>query len=408
MSLVNKLLAGLEKQERQADGVAVAKPSLLDNMHPAVSHFIRDPYHVFVAKMAGIFVGGVLLTIVALVLVTGNNDQAQVAHIDRPPDKNKVVREVFPHQSMPLEASPKIKEVSPEPKHDKKPVQQPESTILDIEKQVFEEPIIAQTRPLKTAPAINIDKPVEVAPSIILPANKPVMAKQDPQKVASTNKKKRSVSKPIAQTKSKASIHKQTQPQSAVLQAQVLFEKARAYTQQGRIAEAENIFEKVLQTRPSHEAARISLAGLQLESGRWVEALSLLETGNTLDRNNETFLLWRARILVEQGADTEALALLETRPSNQLKNADYLAFLATLYQRHGFHYKANLTFRSALAKQPFSGKVWLGHAISLEAIKNWRGAHNAYLRALDDASLNEELRHFANERMPLVQRLMPE
>ncbi|WP_372524213.1 tetratricopeptide repeat protein, partial [Sulfuricaulis sp.] len=151
-----------------------------------------------------------------------------------------------------------------------------------------------------------------------------------------------------------------------------------------------------------HPQSRELLAGLELQNGRWHEAQQTLEQGIEKVPAHYPFTLLLARIQIEHGADQKALAVMEASRQAGAGSADYMAFLAELYRRAGNHAEATKAYTEAIKLNPREGRSWVGMGISLEAAQDWKTAGDAYQRAIDTGSLDDNLLKYARQRLAVV------
>lgn len=192
-------------------------------------------------------------------------------------------------------------------------------------------------------------------------------------------------------------IAKQVRERTPQQRADNEYRKALSLVQQGRIAEAIDGLSLALQIHAGHAAARQTLIGLLVESGRFGEAERRLQEGLALDRAQPELAMALARLQVERRDTGAAIATLE-RSLSAAERADYHAFLAALLQREGRHAEAIDHYRRALRRAPSA--VWqMGLGISLEAEKQYPEAREAFARARAANTLSPELQAFVEQRL---------
>lgn len=199
-------------------------------------------------------------------------------------------------------------------------------------------------------------------------------------------------------------MNKKLKPHSPDEQAESEYRQAVSLLQKGRAADAEKHLKAALKFSAEHPQSRELLAGLALQNGRWHEAQQTLEQGIEKVPAHYPFALLLARIQIEHGADQKALAVMEGSRQAGAGSADYMAFLAELYRRAGNHAEAIKTYTEAIKLNPQEGRSWIGMGISLEAAKDWKTAGDAYQRAIETGSLDDNLLKYARLRMDAVKK----
>ena len=214
---------------------------------------------------------------------------------------------------------------------------------------------------------------------------------------SANNKVPTAITAPLALPQ--GSVDKQIKPVNVQQQADNEFRKANILMQQGRNGEAIAGYETALQLDADHDAARLALAGLLLESKRNTDAESVLQQGLNHNPKRSDFAMLLARLQVEREALQQALeTLLKTAPYAG-KQADYQAFIAAVQQRMGHHKEAVAHYQIALQASPDSG-IWLmGLGISLKALQQKDEARVAFKHALESHTLNADLQAFVTQQL---------
>ncbi|MGA9032411.1 MAG: tetratricopeptide repeat protein [Sulfuricaulis sp.] len=197
-------------------------------------------------------------------------------------------------------------------------------------------------------------------------------------------------------------MNKKLKPLSPDEQAESEYRQAVNLLQKGRAADAEKRLQAALNLSAVHTPSRELLAGLALQNGRWQEAQQILEQGIEKVPAYYPFALLLARIQIEHGTDQKALAVMEASRRAGAGSADYMAFLGELYRRAGDHAEAIKAYTEAIKLNPREGRSWIGMGISLEAARDWKNASDAYQRAVETGTLDDNLLKYANQRLAIV------
>lgn len=197
-------------------------------------------------------------------------------------------------------------------------------------------------------------------------------------------------------------MNKKAKPFSSDEKAESEYRLAVNQLQKGRTGDAEKHLKSALKASAEHIQARELLTGLTLQNGRWREAEKILEEGVEKMPAYYPFAQLLARVYVEHGSDQRALRVMEESRRAGAGNADYMGFLAALYQRAGKHQEAITAYTAAIKLVPTEGRSWLGMGISLEAIQNWNAAGEAYQRAIDTGTLDDNLLKYSRQRLVVV------
>jgi len=182
------------------------------------------------------------------------------------------------------------------------------------------------------------------------------------------------------------------------------FQQAILLAQQGRINEALNKYDQILQLDATHETARHAMVGLLLKSRRLDEVERILQAGIRLSAGHTEFAKTLSRIQVEKGNIEAALDTLQHSLPQALNQPDYRAFMGALLQRQSRHKEAIEHYRAAVNLSPSAG-VWLmGLGISLQEEGHFAEAHEAFRRAQMSRDLNEDLLAFVDRRIRQIRR----
>lgn len=206
-----------------------------------------------------------------------------------------------------------------------------------------------------------------------------------------------------AQASAAGKVEKRDRARAPEDRAETEFRRGAMLLNQGRVAEAEDVFAAALGISPAHEAARQALVALHLEQGRIDEARRLLQEGVALNPSNTRFASVLARIHIERRDFAAALDVMNGVKTPEQGGAEFQSMRATVLQQLGRHAEAVDAFQSALRGAPQIGAVWMGLGISLETLGRKTEAAEAFGRAAATGSLGAEARRYAEQRARQLQ-----
>lgn len=216
------------------------------------------------------------------------------------------------------------------------------------------------------------------------------------------------VAKPLSKQNTDNTTGKQIRPDQ---KSENYYRQALSYLQQGRVSEAQASLTLALETNPTSQEARQTLAGLLLDNKRYDDARATLAAGLAITPEQNDFRITLARLQVEAGDSTGALSTLEQGLSYAKNNADYQGFLATLLQRASRHEEAISHYTTALSLNPSAStgtttSALIGLGISLQAIGKLEKSQEAFAQVKSSAALSPELSQFVDQRIKQInQRL---
>ena len=192
----------------------------------------------------------------------------------------------------------------------------------------------------------------------------------------------------VARTEGQAPIEKQARGLSAYERAENEFRGGVASLRLGRLSEAEARFRSAIEEDRSHSDAHRALAGILIDSGRYIEAESVLQGSIGTNPHQPDLAMVMARLQVERGALQAASETLRASAAYAQGDAEYRAFFAAVLQRANDHEQAVAEYRAALALAPVKNPVWLmGLGISLRAL----GENLQAVQAFSDAGASRRL-----------------
>ncbi|MFT3734137.1 MAG: tetratricopeptide repeat protein [Rhodocyclaceae bacterium] len=171
------------------------------------------------------------------------------------------------------------------------------------------------------------------------------------------------------------------------------YEQAVQAVREGRIAEAVPALRRQLTATPGHADARMLLATLLVDSGKFDEAENVLEPATDL-----ASLKVLARLQALRGNPAMALASLKRGELEGATQGEYLAFAALLAQEAGLHDESLAYFQRALQLPDAKPQWWLAVAVSQRALGAPDQASLSVRRALKSPQLSMDSRR-EGERM---------
>ena len=257
----------------------------------------------------------------------------------------------------------------------------------------------------KPAPVVSESKPDE---STHVPPNRSVAPRQSTPPVASSAASKpdhaasaSSADKAVAPAED-SSLKRTLRPLSSEEKAESLYRKGVSLIRSGQEREGENALQTALAINPAHIEARETLSVVLLQEHDFEQAKRILSEGINIAPGYAPFSSRLARLYVEQGDESRALHLLEHNLAQVTPDATYLGMLGTLYQRASKPAEARDAFRQAINLQPDEGRWWMGLGVSLETLRDWAAARDAYQRCLGTAQTGSRIRQYAEQRLSIV------
>ena len=181
------------------------------------------------------------------------------------------------------------------------------------------------------------------------------------------------------------------------------YREAATLMRQGRGVEAQKLLQHILIDLPAHQDARLLLARVWVEDGKWVEAKTLLAEGVALKPQAFPFYSALAHVQLLAKEVDSAVATLERGLPAAGENAEYQALLATALQQQTRHSEAVQHYVIALRQLPDTPNWLVGLGVSLQALNNSQGAAEAYQRALE-LGLPASLAMFARDKLNQLKR----
>ncbi len=167
----------------------------------------------------------------------------------------------------------------------------------------------------------------------------------------------------------------------------------------GQYTQAENSFTQQLVSDPEHRASMIGLAKARLAMGSNHEVVTMLAPWLQRSPGDSELATLSATASMALGDAQTAANILERTNARTSKNIQTLALLAAAYQQLADHPQASALYQAALQIAPAQGRLWVGYAISLEALDRKTEAVAAYRRSVADTALEPALLAYADNRL---------
>ncbi len=167
-------------------------------------------------------------------------------------------------------------------------------------------------------------------------------------------------------------------PETNVLEAQRLCEKASTQASKGELPKAASIYRRALELNPSLQSARRALAMVLLESGKSDDAIDvLLDALKTDPRDHEALVILGNHYARQDGQHDVALSLIrracEVAPDDPVAHNSLGALLLEKDQAE----EAVEEFDTALALDPTMANAWYGRSVAEIALQRWTAARDS-------------------------------
>jgi MSHA biogenesis protein MshN len=154
---------------------------------------------------------------------------------------------------------------------------------------------------------------------------------------------------------------------------------------------------------PGHLPAREMLVEILGKQGKSGEAMFLLAEGLEIAPDYMAFKKKYTRLLMDQGDyDAAVKVMLNVGLPTVEDDPEAHVILATLYQRLDEPFLAAQTYRNLLIAWPQTGAFWVGLGSALEGQNLFQEAAVCYQRALKTKDLRQDLNHYADKRLSLL------
>lgn len=183
-----------------------------------------------------------------------------------------------------------------------------------------------------------------------------------------------------------------------------LYRQALLNLQQGRAHEAMAQLSQALEVNPANEEARQTLAALLVDNKQIAEAMQILQDGLKQNPKQTGFRMALARLQLEVQSTQQALETMTEGLSDGRRDGNYQSFLANLLQRTERHEEAVAHFNTAIQLRGFATD-YVGLGISLNALKKYDEARQAFGHALQSNNLTPDLKLYAEQQMQRVSHM---
>jgi protein O-GlcNAc transferase len=171
-------------------------------------------------------------------------------------------------------------------------------------------------------------------------------------------------------------------PEQTASSLQQLLDRAIACHRQGQLAQAEALYQQILQAQPSHFDARHMLGVIRYQQGRGSEALELVEAALKLNPGSARALSNRGLILYVLRRYEEALASFDQALALDPTSVDALNNRGNTLQRLKRNEEALECFDRVLALVPGHIEALNNRGNALQGLKHYEEAVESYQRAL--------------------------
>jgi predicted O-linked N-acetylglucosamine transferase (SPINDLY family) len=145
-----------------------------------------------------------------------------------------------------------------------------------------------------------------------------------------------------------------------------LFQQALTAHQAGHLAQAEEMYARLLAAHPGHAQVTYLMGALRASQGRSAEAIALLEAALAAQPNNAAILLNLGNALQDQRRFAEAVTRYDQALTHKPHYADALNNRGNALAALGRFDEAVASFDAALAIQPGDANTWYNRGIALQ------------------------------------------
>lgn len=394
MSLINKVLINIDKQQEVAEQV---KPQA---SYDGLSPVARSDYRPIITLVVAIMAAGAVGVFIWIQLHKPNTQLPEVQVVTATP--------------LPIES--RVAHTSPVPYTENVSTPTPTESVVDnIPVPTQPQPVIQTVHDVvakatqtsgKTQKAKKMLAGQEAAPSI--PVAK-VSGAQVATSLSATSLATEvadndvvKTSKQDKQPKSPASKAASMKITSTEQRSDNLYRQALLYMQQLQTTEAKQALRQAIAFNPENHNARQLLAELMIDAGQNAEAKALLQDGLSLAHGSSGFTMPLARLQVADGNKEQALSTLKQGLVSASDDAEYHTFLAALLQEQGSHDEAVKHYIIALRINPSMPNALIGVGVSLRTQNKMNEAAEAFQRAIDTGELTPAVAQFAEQQLKQI------
>ena len=161
-----------------------------------------------------------------------------------------------------------------------------------------------------------------------------------------------------------------------------LFQQALAAHQAGNLAQAEDLYARLLAGKPGHAQLTYLMGALRTQQGRSAEAVTLLEAALAAQPGNPAILLHLGNALQDQKRFEDALARYDQALARKPEYADALNNRGNALAALNRFDEAVASFDAALALQPDDAGAWYNRGLALQRAYRLDEAVTAFDKAL--------------------------
>lgn len=178
--------------------------------------------------------------------------------------------------------------------------------------------------------------------------------------------------------------------------------EAREQLREGQPQKAEQAYLTSLRMKPKQKEARIELAQLYLQQGRYSQVWQQAELGLKFYPNEPELARLKAATLFQQGYTDKAWQTLVVVPDSEQLSDAFLILKAGLASKLGHFELAYIHYVKLSDRAPNSGRWWFGRAISAEQMQRPEEAAQGYQKALQSGNLSSASQQYAAHRLQIL------